>query len=171
MISLNDYITEKLHLNKDSKFNGIKEDGDAILITDSILEHELQLHKIFVTKLTDDSITYKGYKWGMPNELGNLVYEVNGKSNLGYYCEERKDEDTNLITLYLIVSCKEGLEFIDYILDNQHPWEDSKIAIDKVSYKQFTNDKYWKQEHSCWILDSEIEENVEAIKKDLESKK
>lgn len=171
MICLNDYITEKLHLNKDSKFTGIKEGGDAILIINNMLDHELQLHKIFVTKLTDDSLTYKGYKWGMPSELGNIIHEIKGKSNLGYYYEERKDEDTIGVRLELIVSCKEGLEFIDYILKNQHPWQDFKIAVDKVSYKQFTDDKYWKQEHNCWIWDSEIEENVEAIKKDLESKK
>lgn len=172
MKEINNYIVEKLHINKDSKYNDIvdiKPKSVAIMFTIDKDDMALNVKKIYIEDINDDIITYFQYRYANPGNMGAIKHEAN------ILKEYKKYTFIDKSYIKVILSVKKGLELIDDILDlipnESNGWyTQNKSAewynLSKFDYKKYTDYRELKSDE-LYILNADSA-NIELIKKNLE---
>lgn len=143
MNNINEYITEKLHINKDSKYkkylyfsNKIEEGKEAIMIimNDATSAPFINFTNYYIEKINDDCIIYKGVTkdgtpWETPTKISGTF-----KNKKGYY--EYKDKTSHHLIVPLSIGIKLILDFSKIEVDKEPEYvELSKYGIDKLYSK------------------------------------
>ena len=160
---LNKTITEKLHLSKDTKYNDIADINPksiAIMLKISKDDMSLNVKKIYIEDINDDTITYFQYKYANPRNMGSIKHESN------ILKEYKKYTFIENSYIKVILSVKKGLKLIDDILDLIQNESAEWYSLSKLDYKKYTDYPITKPSE-LYILNADYD-NIELIKKDLE---
>ena len=113
MNNIYNYISEKLHINKDSKYkrNDLQQDEDAMYIDIDSNDNEIFVCKIHIEEIDDSHIKFTRYPTITTNR-GTWKYEISKKNKYGYFegslFPHRRE---------VVLDKEEGLKLINLLID------------------------------------------------------
>ena len=114
MNNISNYISEKLHINKDSKYKrtiNLQPDEDAMYIDIDSNDNELFICKIHIEEIDDSNITFTRYTRST-TDRGTWKYKISKKNKYGYFegslFPHRQE---------VVLDKEEGLKLINLLID------------------------------------------------------